>query len=775
MTEERRVDGNLHAHQRRQDDTATLVSSVRAETDAGDQFVETSQESKNQEVNDIEDWHDLNAVRDDLRGEYVMVNDLDEETAGYDEYVGNPEEGWEPIGDDSERFEGVFDGNGHDIARLRIDRPDEDRVGLFSEGNADIRNVNLVDVDITGKDSVGALVGDGSGMISLSSASGEVIGDKNVGGLVGSSYYIIWKSFSACVVTGDEQSGGLTGYNHRDIINSWATGDVETTDGGTTGGLVGSNTGIISRSYATGTVTANSTDVGGLVGDSSFDNEIRESYATGEVTGDSNVGGLVGSFNSESEISGSYATGEVTGDSNVGGLVGELSDMFGRESTLRDSYWDVSTTGIDDAVGEVGDDAEIKGEVNGLETTEIQGQVAAENMSALDFEEAWQVVTDPDDYPGLRELDGTKINGIEWRNPSQARSVSGSDDPADALFATTPVVRIDERLLLNESVEFEITNQQTGRSVTVSPIEALDAPAFGNIRLNLFGNSGTFFDEPNIRETTRDINIAVEVGGDEDTFTETTIAEYTVSVFADGVELATSEPREFTIGYQPQPVATIDGDQIVVTTDPSGIDPDRDVEFELYESEDFGADFIREPGTYDDGLDHFVYEFDHEEFESDTVEQWGVTIDRPEDGGASDDETVYMNNVRFTTLEIGEETEEMAVSIPEMGPDEATTVQITAPETDHLVIDNLWTDWWITAGDLTDGEVTNIDLPGTPNDGTVEVSWNGEEIDDIDIIGIEPNHDTTPEPKYIGGEYIIEMQRNNGDDETLATLEVVEE
>ena len=85
---------------------------------------------------EISNWNDLDAIRYDLDGDYILVNNLDENTAGYDEHVGVPDNGWEPIGqfdeDEDMVFSGSFDGNGHKIRNLRINRPDTSYVGLFS-------------------------------------------------------------------------------------------------------------------------------------------------------------------------------------------------------------------------------------------------------------------------------------------------------------------------------------------------------------------------------------------------------------------------------------------------------------------------------------------------------------------------------------------------------------------------------------------------------------------------------------------------------------------
>ena len=71
--------------------------------------------------------------------------------------------GWDPIGDS---FDATFDGDGNTIGNLYINRIDTYSVGLFSSNAADgvIRNIGLVDVDVSGKGG-GGLAGGNLGTI----------------------------------------------------------------------------------------------------------------------------------------------------------------------------------------------------------------------------------------------------------------------------------------------------------------------------------------------------------------------------------------------------------------------------------------------------------------------------------------------------------------------------------------------------------------------------------------------------------------------------------
>jgi len=94
-------------------------------------------------VEKIEIWtiDDLYAIRNNLTGSYILMNDLDfeDEDDYIDDGVGanakmienTTGDGWLPIGNDWEsRFQGNFDGDNHAISNLFIDRNTND-VGLF--------------------------------------------------------------------------------------------------------------------------------------------------------------------------------------------------------------------------------------------------------------------------------------------------------------------------------------------------------------------------------------------------------------------------------------------------------------------------------------------------------------------------------------------------------------------------------------------------------------------------------------------------------------------
>jgi len=288
---------------------------------------------------------DLNEVRVGLNKNYILMADIDLSESSYSS-------GWTPLGDIKTYFTGTFLGNGHVIRNLFINTASSNYQGLFGRvgSGGSIQSLGLEDVNITGKDSVGGLVGDNyNGTISNCYATGTVTGDFSVGGLVGYSYEAeILNCYATGTVTGKGLSiGGLAGYNYKGTIsNSYATGTVN--GDGYVGGLVGDNSyGTVSNSYATSTVNGGCF-VGGLAG-YNYEGETSNCYATGTVNGNEQVGGLVGFNVASGNISNSYATGAVTGNEQVGGLVGSIET-----GTILNSYATGTVNGNEQVGGLVG-------------------------------------------------------------------------------------------------------------------------------------------------------------------------------------------------------------------------------------------------------------------------------------------------------------------------------------------------------------------------------------------------------------------------------------
>jgi len=286
---------------------------------------------------------DLQGMQGNLAGNCVLGANIDASATS----TWNSNAGFNPIGIGSTAFTGLFDGLGHTVSNLTIDRPTTNYVGLFGVVNtgAFIRNVGLVGGSITGGLFVGGLVGKNSGNVINSYATGNLSGTSGVGGLVGTNNGSVSNSYATGNVSGSRSVGGLVGINYgstSSVSNSYATGAVSGIND--VGGLVGynMNSGSISNSYATGAVAGFFGYFGGLVGTNI--GSISNSYATGAVPSgvvagiNGYVGGLAG-YNIGS-ISNSYATGQSTSAGGTGLTTTQL------QQSANFGAWDLTNTWV---------------------------------------------------------------------------------------------------------------------------------------------------------------------------------------------------------------------------------------------------------------------------------------------------------------------------------------------------------------------------------------------------------------------------------------------
>ena len=140
---------------------------------------------------------------------------------------------WTPIGNSTNKFEGVFDGDEHTITNLYVNKPNSTHQGLFGyiKGtgytNCLVTDLNLTNVNVTGFNYTGGLSGQAytCGFKNVT-VSGNVIGGRYVGGLVGHVY----TQFEGCnfvgSVTGEyglrDQIGGIAGSGDGRFYNCTA-------------------------------------------------------------------------------------------------------------------------------------------------------------------------------------------------------------------------------------------------------------------------------------------------------------------------------------------------------------------------------------------------------------------------------------------------------------------------------------------------------------------------------------------------------------------------
>ncbi|HOI74663.1 MAG TPA: filamentous hemagglutinin N-terminal domain-containing protein [Syntrophales bacterium] len=214
---------------------------------------------------------DLQNINNNLAGYYALGTDIDASvTTGW-----NAGAGFLPLGDDSlieaQSFRGIFDGLGHTITGLFINRPASNYIGLFGgcTAAAVIRNVGMENVDITGNFQVAGLVAHTGGSIDNCYVTGSVTGlDNTVGGLVALTTGSVTNCYSLADVAGIDFVGGLIGSVYSasgTVTNSYSAGAVS---GGISGGLIAHNadtsyTNVTSSYWDTTIPGALSTSAGG--------------------------------------------------------------------------------------------------------------------------------------------------------------------------------------------------------------------------------------------------------------------------------------------------------------------------------------------------------------------------------------------------------------------------------------------------------------------------------------------------------------------------------
>ena len=258
----------------------------------------TEEEAIQQGYTILKTAQDLENIRNDLSGKYILMGDIDMTS------VSN----WDPIGDDTTAFTGELNGNGFVIRNLKIHDKTDKYVGLFATSQGTIQNLGLVNVNVTGygyeKDAQNA-----------------------AGGLVG----INGGTITNCFVNGNISMKGIEQQHPDYSLGSWGiTGFV--------GGLVGENAGgTISACYVNTKVTAEGTNkyLGGIAGLNGL-GTIENVYSDGSVGKSFKSGGIVGINYSAGVLTNSYSVAMLNDGGGLAGYNGEQ---------IANCFWDIQKTG----------------------------------------------------------------------------------------------------------------------------------------------------------------------------------------------------------------------------------------------------------------------------------------------------------------------------------------------------------------------------------------------------------------------------------------------
>ncbi|MBE6342970.1 MAG: T9SS type A sorting domain-containing protein [Lentimicrobiaceae bacterium] len=292
-------------------------------------FVRTALAGEGTEANPylINDISDLEFLRDDVnagnnyQGKYVaLADDID---------LNNQE--WTPIGNNTNQFQGYFDGNNKTIKNLKVSGSNR-YVGLFgyikgqgmsASTTPSVKDLTLENVNVSGDYFVGGLSGQAyTCNITNVTVKGEVSGVRYVGGLVGHVYTY----FKDCHFIGNascsfDALGGIAG-----------AGDCRAYDCSVIGDVTGSNW------------------VGGIVGNGQEGTSAVGCYVKGDIKTSNNyyrgvggIAGVAGHGYASSEFKNNYFDGEVyLGDVKVPAMIMGLvnaNDNASIKATVEGNSW----------------------------------------------------------------------------------------------------------------------------------------------------------------------------------------------------------------------------------------------------------------------------------------------------------------------------------------------------------------------------------------------------------------------------------------------------
>ncbi len=213
----------------------------------------------------------LNNVRNYMNACYCLNADIVFTAADFEENGDfyNDGKGWLPLGarqtssGNETAFRGIFDGNGHVIKGLYINRPNENDTGLFKYLGGTIKSLGLEE--------------------------GQIIGDTRVGAFVGmvDTYAPTYE---------------------RQILNCYNTCTV-TAVSGYAGGIVGEGRGMIDKCYNAGEIKSGSYGCAGGIVPIMQNGSVSNCYNSGDVTGGYNAGGIAGQVSYNANASKSYSVG----------------------------------------------------------------------------------------------------------------------------------------------------------------------------------------------------------------------------------------------------------------------------------------------------------------------------------------------------------------------------------------------------------------------------------------------------------------------------------
>ncbi|MGN0543189.1 MAG: hypothetical protein ACI4JG_07045 [Acutalibacteraceae bacterium] len=344
---------------------------------------------------------DLNNIRNNLSGKFILMNDID--LSAY--------ENWQPIGTLQAPFCGKFDGNSFTVKNINISEIEGENpsAGLFGT----VENSQIKDVTVIGQIDVNNDNGIRAGLICGEAYNSVVTNCITYGKIDVTTKAAVWV-------------GGIAGFlsqsNEEECKIEQCQNNAAVTANGFcsykpeginyfVGGIAGISEGLISKCSNYGEVTAigrnNGYDyfytlAGGICGNS--DGEINNCYNIGNISSVGTkyvfAGGISGFWYQFEDIYNCYNIGQVKAEvkeatdkynySNIGGIIGVVESLVFPDSSdpfadypasIRNCYY---LDNVENAFGDASPQNQIN--VKSLATDEILKQ---DSFVGFDFESVW--------------------------------------------------------------------------------------------------------------------------------------------------------------------------------------------------------------------------------------------------------------------------------------------------------------------------------------------------------------------------------------------------
>ena len=334
---------------------------------------------------------ELYNINNNMSGNYKLMNDIDmtQDTAvgGDWDFMGN---GWEPIGSNGvygkTAFKGTFDGNGHIIIGMRINRIKTPSgagtiyLGLFANNAGTIQNLGIDDTSVVSKGHYTAgICANNSGTLLNCYNEAEILSPSGYysGGICAYNSGDISNCYNNADVSSSDYSGGICAYNSGDISNCFNKANVSSCK--CSGGICGLSCGIgtISGCYNNGNIQLQSNNItktslvyGGGISGQIWSGQIINCYNLGTVSSNhryifeycsdshSLAGGITGEAQFSVTITNCYNQGNISSESlsystkfrscsSSGGICGENQN---EEGNIENCYNIGSITSVARAV-----------------------------------------------------------------------------------------------------------------------------------------------------------------------------------------------------------------------------------------------------------------------------------------------------------------------------------------------------------------------------------------------------------------------------------------